>query len=983
MTKDKNYMEDLKYVPHHKMGIKLLGKRQLENLFPNYESLFRRIDEHRNNLKILSKDRLPKGSQYNLMYDNIYSILGKRGAGKTSAVFTVKKMLQSKNKCDIVLPIIMPEMIPQECNMIGWLLALLEEDVKKLDSAMQTKKDVAGSYFSECMHQSSHSLKKQYEKVKELCYSQFYEVKGNESFAATIINRERQTQNSFEFSKQMVEFWNLLIETIKQTNKLEDGTEPLVYIIFDDVDLMPEIVLDLLSTIIKYLSHPNLIVFLTADEELLYHVIETNMNERLSHYEEMKMYSELMNAIPGYQIYREQHKAPIMQRVEDKLVAMKEIPRLYGDKILPPSCRYYLKTFDACEDKALFLEQESASGLERTLENVFKDLIGDYLKVRGLEESDNFLMYGDQFVRAYFIFWGVTSRQLNNEVLILREFITCLNLLYQKMKEEQFSKEKYVKKLYENILDFAYNTMVAKGQGEMSLEEIRKLLQTLIVCRPGNWGIYLNYSYLRDQVESVQETDETRSVGLAMIKKTLPVIILMFFVENLLILESKSNPDFKWKDRQKVHGLGVLVEILDYITAEGYSLVCRNQSEDVKGFLWFYEKILDYPETLIQFSLTEPRTVRNYLNKLPVGAENDSLTLEIYAKENPKWFKSMVQILYFAHEAIYNVRESTILMKKLDKKMPFTYDTYYSDKMRGFKQAMIETLSEAPWKNRDKKIRLEAEDTLWEDIEAGISVQEFNLIMEKEHFGSYLSYVENVLKEEGLDLPLSYAEKHFSGGKQIGIGTREGTFALFTRVEDVCQKILDLYAEFQYYEISNIDEFKELLQQINWIEDWKLNVLELEDTLFDKKVYVVDMQGMGEMLQYLGNEIVRLSNSVSYSNMFENNQVMNRINELNNFHNGFRSVLKLAVINWTDLERSIRIIKYNRYYKELQEYYFISFVEEQKKYGNLRIELDEIPYKKLYEKMVKKLTTGRGYYKQLMKRYIKEGITEYIERVSE
>ena len=136
MTEEKNYKEDLKFVPHHKMGIKLLDKRQLENVFPNYESLFRRIDEHRKNLKVLSNNRLPKDSQYNLMYDNIYSILGKRGAGKTSAVFTIKKLLQNKNNCDIVLPIIMPEMIPQECNMIGWILALLEEKVLELEKEL-------------------------------------------------------------------------------------------------------------------------------------------------------------------------------------------------------------------------------------------------------------------------------------------------------------------------------------------------------------------------------------------------------------------------------------------------------------------------------------------------------------------------------------------------------------------------------------------------------------------------------------------------------------------------------------------------------------------------------------------------------------------------------------------------------------------------------------------------------------------------------
>ena len=45
------------------------------------------------------------------MFDNIFSIFGKRGSGKTSAIFSLREQLMNKtgNDQDLVLPIIIPE----------------------------------------------------------------------------------------------------------------------------------------------------------------------------------------------------------------------------------------------------------------------------------------------------------------------------------------------------------------------------------------------------------------------------------------------------------------------------------------------------------------------------------------------------------------------------------------------------------------------------------------------------------------------------------------------------------------------------------------------------------------------------------------------------------------------------------------------------------------------------------------------------------
>ena len=77
----------------YKVGIRLLSLVQLENIFPNYQDLLDRIESYRE-----MADYGLKGTadhyQYNLMYDNVFSIFGKRSTGKTSVAFTLQNILE-------------------------------------------------------------------------------------------------------------------------------------------------------------------------------------------------------------------------------------------------------------------------------------------------------------------------------------------------------------------------------------------------------------------------------------------------------------------------------------------------------------------------------------------------------------------------------------------------------------------------------------------------------------------------------------------------------------------------------------------------------------------------------------------------------------------------------------------------------------------------------------------------------------------------
>ena len=163
MLREKIYRES--------MNFKILSDEQLKNVFPEWESLIERIDNYHQWLKTarLDKRNLVE-KQYNLMYENIYSILGGRGTGKTSVIFTLRNYIEENYPSDVVLPIVMPEVIPESGETLGWILASLENLVEQLSKGMEVKQQRSREIFYDCKN-GDNPLRNIYDEVKELCYS--------------------------------------------------------------------------------------------------------------------------------------------------------------------------------------------------------------------------------------------------------------------------------------------------------------------------------------------------------------------------------------------------------------------------------------------------------------------------------------------------------------------------------------------------------------------------------------------------------------------------------------------------------------------------------------------------------------------------------------------------------------------------------------------------------------------------------------------
>ena len=125
--------------PTYKTGIKTLTDVQLKNGLPSYTILLDKIETIRENAKTVS--RIPiDGSFENLKYDNIFSILGGRGAGKTSILLTILDKLKSDaGNINIIMPIIMPELIDNGDSFIGWILSAVEKEIQNIENRIKER----------------------------------------------------------------------------------------------------------------------------------------------------------------------------------------------------------------------------------------------------------------------------------------------------------------------------------------------------------------------------------------------------------------------------------------------------------------------------------------------------------------------------------------------------------------------------------------------------------------------------------------------------------------------------------------------------------------------------------------------------------------------------------------------------------------------------------------------------------------------------
>lgn len=548
-----NQPHDGLFVLNHKVGVKLLDEGQLRNVFPGYDNLLNKIEIHRKKVSGLKLD-FRKHYQYNLMYDNVFSILGKRGTGKTSVAFTLMNRIKENGHLyhDQVLPIIIPEVIPDDCSMLGWILAVVKDEIQKLEEELDRKEKYAPikeDDWANCRfwgESSKSPLSKKVDELLELYFAGKYNPSNEASYYKAVGNSAKQAENYYQFSKKIVELWSEWVEMLK---RMPNGKSPkpegcpMIYFIFDDVDLAPEKVSELLSIIIKYLSHPNIIVITTADETLFLEVIENKLDKNIG-----RLPKEWRNYLATNQSEDNFRNNLMLSAETDGIIA--QTARLYLGKVLPTSTRYYLSLYENCEQKQQFKLDKNT-----TLFEGISSLVENLIICLDITEQTNFMYINGKKMNFYLNFFGATSRQIVNTYLGAKELVDHLIAIGEK---KELGNEEYLGALLSQCQHFLYIAINTNHRLAEAIHNIDGFITEILLNEYNQWRLFINYHFLRGYLKMLFE-DIYAEEKESMVEITLQLYSLLFFVENLLLLMEQCRPV---TGRMRIHGTFYMTEFL-------------------------------------------------------------------------------------------------------------------------------------------------------------------------------------------------------------------------------------------------------------------------------------------------------------------------------------------------------------------------------------------------------------------------------------
>lgn len=329
-----------------KIGARILTEKQATVLLPNYLKINNQINQFREeakrfneNFESMNVDDYQRYEMYT-NFDNVISILGERGSGKTSVFLTLKKVhdFEYKNK-DITLPLIVPDNLGDTSDALGWIISYLEKYVEELhpDLKANERKSIAYYGSNKCLENEDSELRTKYKKLRKT-----YEIR-KKIYLNKILERDEGTKEYLSDKAKMTQadqslivdfnnFINALVIAKKKLN-FNKEIEPLILVFFDDVDISAHRCPEVLETIRNYLNHPNIVVFVSGDFKVFSEIICLEFLRK-----------EGVNSEDYNKIF-----VPVQQLQEKEvgsfsaLELRKERSQEYLKKVLPPSFRFYMK----------------------------------------------------------------------------------------------------------------------------------------------------------------------------------------------------------------------------------------------------------------------------------------------------------------------------------------------------------------------------------------------------------------------------------------------------------------------------------------------------------------------------------------------------------------------------------------------------------------------------------------------------------------
>ncbi len=815
----------------HKVGIKVLSDVQLENVLPTYENLFRKFDTCR---EVARRELKTSGRyyQYNLMYDNIFSILGPRGTGKTSVAFTLEKKIKDRYENeyhDVVLPLIIPDAIPKNCSILGWLLAVVKDQIEGLEAKVKDKSDNTSSFWDSCRnYENPNPLQDKLERITQLFHAGSYNPSNEISYYKAVDNSMVQDEDYYQFAKSIADLWDLWVQRIRDIYHIEKEKCPMIYFIFDDVDLAPDRIEQLLSVMIKYLSHPNIIVLTTADEDLFLEVIENHLDRNIGSVpKEWRKYL-LSNPRP---LFGWEDNDDNEEEKKDNGELVNRTAKMYLGKVLPTSTRYYLRTFHTAKQKELFCLEDNCN-----LGQGVHQKICELLEAMGCFTEEDFMMQNGKLINFYLKYMGNTSRQIGNVYIAFQEFIS--NMVSVVKADQGQNRERTINAIYQNCRYFTRVALNANHELSDAIQKVDDFLDEILLAEYNQWEIYINYTQLIDflMLPNTGYSDKQKRIDIG-----LQLFSLFAFVENILLLMEKG-VEGGITNREKIHVIPFMTDFIEEVAFERRHILRKKLHPDL--FFMHYNDLLDRMDVITKSGMSEQKFNVEYFynfrhDVFGEGRIQEKNLRAIYWADR-QWFRSLMGMLSMVYGNAYlfdkdNMAECLVF---LERKQLSECEGYIDREIRQNIVNCFQTLQlQEAWLEMKKSMEETSVNTsrenvlvnLFEEILGSIEDGIANQIQE-EGDGEYYIEVSRVLAEclirlkgedEGKILQRSLIDLSFMQEKDR---STEGGLKNLEDYEEIRALLLDLREKIENLEIKIVEcgileNTEEILIQLKRLRD--------------------------------------------------------------------------------------------------------------------------------------------------------------------
>lgn len=683
-----------------KIEIRPLDHEQISSSLPDYEQLLDAVKRLRERSGSGQEMDEMGAAQPSSMYNNILAIFGGRGSGKTSVLMTLRQDLLMGRRlkkdgagADIILPIISPELISDYSTMLSWVLAMFQSEVERIDQRLREHPDLFKQLEKQygtgtCDLKSRQSfLRREYDDLmRESGSNRIFREMHRYEYEDLLRLQAIHAKGQYQLMHRLGKFWDMVIEVQR---RLEPQESPLIFIMFDDIDLAPERSMELLMSAYKYFSNPHVVIVLSAAKKTLHQVLTYRMYEKV-------VGSDFSSLIQGNDIqgYRQE-----VRRNSYRMDRASEAAIEYLNKVIPQVNRYELNRFDTYDKKLTFRYPCKVEGPEMLTEersvslgnlmvqcmDAYQLTVGGENFMKKKEEEGEENQNGkNEMAREYYLLFGDKSRYITNACLGILNTCKELSNLKKLYKNKQKMDNEYLHTLF-YILRHCLSLLISSHT--RSMEECGGWISQLFRYEYGDRYLVVDYGFLlekyraglREILESVARELAPSREGMSEeaywmryndclseknieLKQRISVLFAMlFFVEHLVETMEISDLTRDAQESEHTQGLNALLAFLNESAVSDNSLTLFPEVESMEMAMGLYGELLeemrfdhlvgaDGRQVEAYFSYLDDHSY--FMEMLSPGSGKEEQGLYHSCNQNPEWIRSICTMLYLTKSGI-------------------------------------------------------------------------------------------------------------------------------------------------------------------------------------------------------------------------------------------------------------------------------------------------------------------------------------------